>query len=208
MEKTHLFLLLLAGILFPVHAQRLEGVKSRSWVTRVQDNINNSTDAIGINSHFMKSGIGVDWGLMNTLPIRHFTSKKSEALPDSCLIIDGVAYEWSIDYHTDLYQPELLTLMDVKNEYAKDFPLRDCLFIINNVPITRDPRAFKIDKGFIVSVRGFAPNEIETLSENENLTSTSYIIRIFTKEHIMRKGVAIQKYKHKLLPDDFRFLIE
>ncbi len=212
MKRIKVLLLIVTGvILFQnnyLFAQQIEGIKKYSWVTRLQSRINNPTIAVGINSVVMKTGIGVDWGKMNTLPVGHLITDKEIAQPDSFFLFDGVAYERLINYTTELYNPEFISLTDIKNQYAPDFPLRYCVFIINNILITKDPRAFKIDKDFITSVHTFRPEEIETLTMDENVDETTYIIRIYTKDHIMRKGEAIQKYKMKMIHDDFQYLLD
>lgn len=179
------------------YAQGLPNVKNHSWISYMITSTNHSSCAIGMNSQFMKSGIGLDFALMNSIPAESTKIERKTAPEDSFFVFEGVAYNKYINYISDIYRPTLVTLMDIKNEYLKDFPLRHCLFIINNIPITTDPRAFRIDKDAIVSVKGFAPNEIATLTEGKSMHSTAYVVRIHIKPNKPRRESNVNREELK-----------
>ena len=191
------------------HSQGLPDVKNHSWVTYLMNQANHSSIAMGMNSQFMKSGIGLDYATMNSLPIGHIKIENKDAPADSFFVFDGVAYNGYTNMVSNAYHPTLVTLMDIKNEYLKDFPLRYCLFIVDNIPITTDPRAFRIDKDAIIAVKGFAPNDIETLTEGgETLISTVYVVRIYMRPNKPRRGSNVNRSKLNLINDTFRYLIK
>ncbi len=89
-----LFSLFITSCCIPfAHSQGLPDVKNHSWVTYLMNQANHSSIAMGMNSQFMKSGIGLDYATMNILPIGHIKIENKDAPADSFFVFNGIQYK-------------------------------------------------------------------------------------------------------------------
>ncbi len=156
-----------------------------AWFTLIgfaqteEDIINSSSKAVSINSQFVKSFIGLNLDSLNSLPKGSFHIEISEASNDDIIEFNGVQYKTHVNIICDKYNPKLVSLNDIKNIYRHEYLYDEyCLFIINDILITKDLNSFKIDEEYIHSIDLIKYREIETF-DGENLDLS--IIRIYTK---------------------------
>lgn len=165
MKKIICSLLFFVGIL-AIHAQSNE------------DLVNHSSKAFAVNSQYVKSFIGMNLDSLKRMPEGSYRIEIKEAPADSSFVFNGVSYKSYINIISEQYQPELISLRDIKNVYANDRNDNKCLFMINDVLITDDLNSFRIDKDYIHTIIVYPSRELERIDGG---TLDVYLILIYTK---------------------------
>ncbi len=165
MKKIIFSLLLFVGVL-SIHAQCSE------------DTVNHCSKAFAVNSHYVKSFIGINLDSLKRMPEGAYHIDVKEAPADSFFVFNGIQYKTYVNIVSNQYQPELISLNYIKSIYAKDISADKCLFMINDVLITKDLNSFKIDKDYIHSVVVFPNRELQRIDGG---TLNVYLILIYTK---------------------------
>lgn len=164
--KKIICLLSLLVLSFPLFAQSNE------------DHVNHSSKAFAINSHYVKSFIGLNLDSLKRLPEGSFRIETKEAPADSSFVFNGIAYKTYVNILCDRYQPELISLLDIKNIYAPEIHATYCVFMVNDVLLTKDLKSFKIDKNYIHTINVIRSREIEKITGG---TLRINLIMIYTR---------------------------
>ncbi len=126
--------------------------------------VNNYEKAFAINSQYVKSFIGLDMDSLARLEEGSYKIEIIESTADSPLCFNGVSYKTLVNIVCNQYNPELITLSDIINTYAPDLHHTLCVFMINDIILTKDLNSFKIDKNYIYNIDVIYAREIEGIT--------------------------------------------
>jgi len=179
-----------------ISTDEFKGLTTISWewlinqyfferITQNQDEVNHPSEVVLLNNRYIKNFIGVNKKSIFNWEKSHYKDEFKGDNKTTTFWHEGRSFKTVWSLLCPEYDPELVSLWELKKIYAPDAPVNKCLFLVDNYLLTTDLSGFRFDKECIDQVIVTPPEKIHSLKKGKYLDV--YLIHFYTKNKTLRE---------------------